>query len=262
MSVDSDGRLSNATVKAAITAAWDRGASGYDSNWGHGLKTEVEREAWLRLLARLLPPTSPTRILDVGCGTGFLTLLLSELGHDVIGLDLSEGMLDQARSAARDRGLTLAFRAGDAESPPDDLGAFDVVVSRHVLWTLLHPEQAVTAWTALVPPGGRVLAIDGLWHPTRAADRALIAAGRVLERVQSGRSDHHGYPAETRDRLPLQHLGDLEPVRNVFRRAGLVEVMAEELGWIDDVERRVAPMAVRLKQRWRRYLIEGRRRAD
>jgi SAM-dependent methyltransferase len=261
VSTDSERRLSNASVKAAITAAWDRGASGYDSNWGHGLKTEAEREAWLRLLARLLPPTSPVRILDVGCGTGFLTLLLSELGHDVVGLDLSEGMLDQARSAARDRGLTPAFCAGDAESPPD-LEPFDVVISRHVLWTLLHPEQAVTAWAALVPPGGRVLAIDGLWHLTRPADRALNTAGRVMEWIQSGRSDHHGYPAETRDRLPLQRLRDLDPVRNVFRRAGLVEVMAEELAWIDDVERRVAPVAVRLKQRWRRYLIEGRRPAD
>lgn len=258
--VDND--PTRAPLKAAMTAAWDRGAADYDTLWGHGLKTAVERDAWLALLERLVPPTPSLRILDVGTGTGFLALLLSGMGHEVTGLDLSEGMLAVARAEAEKRKLTATFAVGDVESPPDGLGQFDVVVARHVFWTLLQPEAAVRAWVGVLRPHGRVIVIDGIWKPTAIVDRVLAGTGRVLGQLRPGH--HHGdhaYPAGTRGRLPLQHLSSPEPARNVFVRAGLTDVLTEALTWIDDVERHAMPLQERLQNRHRRYLLEGRRPA-
>lgn len=140
------------------------------------------------------------------------------------------------------------------------LGQFDVVVARHVFWTLLQPEVAVRAWSGLLRPQGQVIVIDGMWKPTAIVDRARAGAGRLLERFgPGGRHDDHAYPAAVRRRLPLQYLTSLEPARNVFVRAGLTDVLAEQLTQIDDIERSVMPLAQRLRHHHRRYLLEGRR---
>src|SRR5258707_13647115 len=92
------------TPKTDLVAIWGHAPEEYDQAWAHGLRTVEEREAWSGLLARLLPPDPPLRILDVGCGTGFLALLLAEAGHAGVGPDLSEAMLAGGpRGGARPR---------------------------------------------------------------------------------------------------------------------------------------------------------------
>jgi SAM-dependent methyltransferase len=51
----------------------------------------------------------------------------------------------------------------DAEAPPFPPGSFNLIVERHVLWTLPNPEQALRAWSALLRPGGRLVLIEGDW---------------------------------------------------------------------------------------------------
>src|SRR5262249_14381937 len=87
-------------TKAAIHALWGQAAPYYDETWGHGIRTSSERQAWSAFLAQHLPSARPANILDAGCGTGFLALLLAEAGHSVVGLDLSEQMLAVARKRA------------------------------------------------------------------------------------------------------------------------------------------------------------------
>jgi SAM-dependent methyltransferase len=246
-------------LKVAMTAAWDHAALEYDDQWSHGLKTSVERDAWLALLSRLLPESPRLRVLDVGTGTGFLALLISELGHDVTGIDLSEEMMSVGREHARARKLTTRFLVGDAEAPPP-LEELDVVISRHVFWTLQRPEQAVRAWSRMLGSGGRVVVIDGLWFHRSRLDRALGEVGRLMGQIRTGREkkrEHH-FPASADGQLPLKYLRSFEPARNVLVRAGLTDVLAEELAWIDNVERRVMPLDQRLRHRYTRYLLEGR----
>lgn len=231
-----DERPDRDTLKTAMTAAWDHGAHDYDSQWAHGLRTDVERTTWIALLERLVPPLPRARILDVGAGTGFLALLLAEIGHDVTCLDLSAQMLSVARDAAARRKLDMTFVLGDAEAPLAELVNFDVVITRHVLWTLQQPEVAVRAWAEALRPGGRVIVIDGIWQPRALSDRVLALAGRQLARLHPTRHRDHHYPAQTRGHLPLQHLTNLDPARNVLARAGLEDVRGEELTWIDDVD--------------------------
>lgn len=122
-----------AETKAAISSLWGRAAPEYDQSWGHGLRSHQEKQAWSAFLAELLPPERALRVLDVGCGTGFLALLLAEAGHSVVGLDLSDRMLSVAETEATRRQLKLQFVNGDAEKPMPTIGTFDAVVSRHLL---------------------------------------------------------------------------------------------------------------------------------
>jgi ubiquinone/menaquinone biosynthesis C-methylase UbiE len=274
--VESRGKDEAEHLKTVIEQVWSSAAGCYDQMWGHGLRTDVERKAWLALLEGLFPPEHLLHILDVGCGTGFLSLLLAELGHSMVGLDLTEQMLAEHQRRAKAHGLDISLVRGDAEDPPLGLGSFDAVVSRHLLWTLLRPQLAVRAWTALVVPGGRVVAIDIIGMLATTPGRRLRAAcGQAIQSlsesaepartsvwralrtlVQTG--DPH-YPAELAGRLPLQAASTPDPVKNIWQRAGLRDVMTEELSWLDHVERSQMPAAVRMQNYWRRYLIEGRR---
>ena len=106
----------------------------------------------------------------MGAGTGFLALLLAELGHRVTGVDLAPGMLALARAKAARLpagAVRPVFAPGDAVDPPLPAGSVDAVISRHLLWTLTEPQRAFANWRRLLRPGGRVVAIDGLWHGGR-----------------------------------------------------------------------------------------------
>lgn len=253
-------RHENATdiIRKHICESWDRGAWTYDTHYAHGLKSEAEREAWLRLLRELVPPQRPCKVLDVGTGTGFLAFLLSELGHEVIGMDLSEGMLRVARRRAAASDSRTAFMIGDAAALPCGDGEFDVVISRHLLWTLLEPKTALTEWRRVVRSGGSIVAIDVLARGGRLSVRLGTLIGRALKalRRETKRCDH-AYPEGIYSRLPLMDLTDPEPVRAVFREAGLEVTRLEELDWLDAVERRAMPLSERLSNPYRRYLIVG-----
>ena len=141
---------------------WDNEASTFDGEPDHGLLDPAVRRAWRVLLEDSLPKT-PARIADLGCGTGTLTVLLAEAGHDVHGIDLSDEMVAAARAKAARAGVDASFAQGDASDPDLDPGSFDVVLSRHVLWALPDPSAALKKWIALLKPDGRLLLIEGRW---------------------------------------------------------------------------------------------------
>lgn len=141
---------------------WDRHAAGFDDSPDHGLTTPEVRRAWLSLLLGVLPP-APATVLDLGCGTGSLSVLLAEAGHAVHGLDFSAQMVAAARAKAAAAGVDVEFRQGDAGLPPYPSGAYDVVLARHLLWVLPEPETAVAEWVRLLRPSGRLLLVEGRW---------------------------------------------------------------------------------------------------
>jgi SAM-dependent methyltransferase len=85
---------------------------------------DVHGEA--RFLARVLAglTAGPARVLDAGCGTGRVAVRLSGLGHEVVGVDVDDAMLDVARRDAPH----LTWRRVDLAAVPDDLAGFDLVV--------------------------------------------------------------------------------------------------------------------------------------
>ena len=74
---------------------WDGRAGTFDEEPDHGLRDPAVRQAWADLLLPLVPPSS--RVADLGCGTGTLSVLLAGAGHDVHGVDLAPRMVEAAR---------------------------------------------------------------------------------------------------------------------------------------------------------------------
>ena len=98
-------------------AFWDAQAATFDDEADHGLSDPVVRNAWGNLLLPLMPE-APASIADLGCGTGSLSVLLAEAGHDVCGVDISGEMIAAAVRKAEARGVSVRFERGDAQTPP------------------------------------------------------------------------------------------------------------------------------------------------
>jgi SAM-dependent methyltransferase len=141
---------------------WDEQAAAFDEEPDHGLRDPGVRAAWAALLRARLPP-APATVLDLGCGTGSLAVLLAEAGYAVQGLDFSERMVAAAEAKARAAGVAARFRQGDAAAPPYPAGSADVVLDRHVLWALPDPDEALRRWIELLAPGGRLVLVEGRW---------------------------------------------------------------------------------------------------
>ncbi|MEU4656583.1 class I SAM-dependent methyltransferase [Streptomyces sp. NPDC023723] len=168
MAYESDG-----TATARVD--WEAAAAGFDAEPDHGLRDPRVRQSWDRRLRSWLPQRA-SDVLDLGCGTGSLALLAAEQGHRVTGVDSSPAML--ARARAKPAGGDVVFLTGDAAAPPVGERCFDVVLVRHVLWTLPGPGQVLRHWRGLLRPGGRLVLVEGVWGSVTPVG---MSAGRLTD---------------------------------------------------------------------------------
>ncbi|MDW5563451.1 MAG: methyltransferase domain-containing protein [Methanomassiliicoccus sp.] len=244
-------------LKGAIRKKWDLSSSTYDSDFGHGIKDGEERDAWKRYLGTALP-TKGCRVLDVGCGTGEISLLLAEMGYGVKGVDLSEDMMNKARTKASQRGLNATFENGDAENLQFGAGSFDVVVNRHLLWTLPHPERALQEWMRVVTVGGSVIVIDGVWNDGTIGTKFRRAVRNIAIAVVDRKNPWGGYYGrDVNSRLP--HPGGVPPekTREYMEKAGLVNVTAVDLTEIRRIQSASMPRRYRVANKWNYFLVKG-----
>jgi SAM-dependent methyltransferase len=99
-----------------------------------------------------VPPGS--RLLDIGCGAGQLTLIASRSGADAMGVDIVENLVDRARERARVGGLGARFRLADAEALPFADASFDVVTSLNGAMFAPRPEIVTAEILRVCRPGG------------------------------------------------------------------------------------------------------------
>lgn len=142
---------------------WDNEAATFDNEPDHGLHPQAVCNAWTNLLAKSLPP-SPASVLDIGCGTGSLSIVLAGLHYDVTGIDLSAAMIARANAKIKAAQCNITFLVMDAFIPDFPLHKFDVIVCRHLLWALPDSALALRRWSNILTPGGRLVLIEGRWH--------------------------------------------------------------------------------------------------
>ena len=141
---------------------WDDLAPSFDDEPDHGLRDSLILETWTELLKTYLPNTNAT-VLDIGCGTGSLSVILAGLGHTVTGIDLSPSMISLAQTKAAAQGLQIELDVMDASHPQFPGQQFDVVICRHLLWALPEPKQVLQRWVEFLKPKGRLILIEGYW---------------------------------------------------------------------------------------------------
>ena len=142
---------------------WDEEAGTFDNEPDHGLADPIVLAAWTGLL-ETWQPVPPAKVLDIGCGTGSLSLVLARLGHQVTGIDLSPKMIAQARAKANKSGLLITFEVMAASKPKLPRQSFNAIVCRHVLWMLSDLPDVLQSWEDLLAPGAQVLLVEGFWH--------------------------------------------------------------------------------------------------
>src|SRR5690606_33419805 len=188
---------SQTNARETIRTFWARDGAAYDAADGHGIGSADEQARWRALLAEL---PEGARAADVGAGTGFVAMLLAELGHEVIALDQSGEMLAEARRKAAAADLEVRFEIADVEQLPLDDDSVDIVTARHVLWTLLDPERAF-----------------GEWH------RVLRPSGVAIADLSLGRRSAH-YDEDVEAALPLRGVEDAAVVTAMLEAAGFSQV--------------------------------------
>ena len=175
-------------VDQAMRAYYDARAREYDDWWlGTGLFTERERPGWhdeVAALLDLLGELPPCRVLDVACGTGFLT---RRLRGDVVALDQSAGMV----AVAGERLAHARVVQGEAVPLPFVDAEFDRVFTGHFYGHLLEDEREAFVAEARRVAGELVVADSALRpgvEPEEWQERTLDdgSAHRVFKRYFTG----------------------------------------------------------------------------
>ena len=135
--------------------------------WNRKLERLGFPDAYETLLRDVLPDDTAratgarARVLDCGVGTGALSCALARAMPgpiDLDAIDISPRMLNQASHNLRENNIAVSLRCGDVRALPYDDGAFDIVMTAHVLEHLTDPGDALHEMMRVLKPGGLLIA--------------------------------------------------------------------------------------------------------
>jgi SAM-dependent methyltransferase len=155
--------------------------------------------------------------LDVGCGSGRLTVMLACRGMAMTGIDTSRMRLADARDRSAAAGVAVRWLHADMEQPlPFTAGEFDALVSRLSLQIADDPPAVLRNGAAVIRPGGRIA--TAVWanverNPWFGEARAAVADALGADRAAFARA--------------FGRLGELAALREAHHLAGLEDVEAE-----------------------------------
>lgn len=192
-----------------------------------GLRRKAERSEFARLLDHAIP--GDASVLEVGCGTGQMSLFLAHADRFVVGADLTRASLELGRGAADRFGVDkVAFVETDLRSPGFREESFDVVYSSGVLHHTPDPAASFASIVKLAKRGGYV--VIGLYNAyARFPHRlrrgfARLTGWYVMDPVLEARAEEPArWEAWLRDQYehPLEHRHTIGDVQKWFRANGV-----------------------------------------
>lgn len=190
---------------------WDEAAPTYDASMAR-----LER-IWRGGGREWLADRVRGRVLEVAVGTGSNVLLFPP-DVTVTGIDVSPGMLAEARRRLADAGRTATLLEADAQRLPFDDASFDTVVCALALCSIPDPAAAIREMRRVLVPGGTLLLLDHVassWPPLRWAQRlvelgSVPFAGEHFTRRQRPLVEAAGFTIDEAERLKA---GTIERIR-------------------------------------------------
>lgn len=146
-----------------ISRFWTTRSDNYSNCVNEELSTG-RPDDWLACIESQTDCNQPLRVLDAGCGPGFFSIIMSKAGHEVIGIDGSDGMLNHARENAMRQGASPIFEKMDCCHTEFENDIFDLIISRNVTHTFQDHRSAYEEWRRILKPGGILLIFDANWH--------------------------------------------------------------------------------------------------
>ena len=189
-------------------------------------------ERWRRLVAAVCLENKPERVLDLGCGTGDLTINIARMAEEsvqITGLDYSLPMLERARKKAARAGVgeKVKFVHGDATKIPFPDGHFDCVGISFAFRNLTYKNPLCLPHLAevkrVLKPGGRYIIVESSQPENRVVKTLFHLYLRVLVGpvgiLLSGHKDAYRYLAES-----ISRYYSPEEVREMLLTAGFRSV--------------------------------------
>jgi SAM-dependent methyltransferase len=156
-------------LKTRLKATWEAG--------DYGVFAKYLEPGALEFFERLnIPPG--TKLLDIGCGAGQLTIPAARKGIDVTAIDLAQNLVDQANERANAEGLKARIEQGDAEALPYPDASFDMSLSLIGSMFAPRPELVASEMIRVTKPGGKI--IMGNWTPAGHVGQMFKVIGKHM----------------------------------------------------------------------------------
>lgn len=212
--------------KEHIGGLFDRIAGSYDA-LNHYLSLNIDKR-WRRQLARRMQTVE--QVLDVAIGTGDLAIEIMRQGRakQVLGIDLSEGMMNIGREKVKKTGYAIRFEQASALDMPMEDNTFDAVTCGFGTRNFSNLDRGLSEMHRVLRPGGEVLILE-FSYPKNTIIRAVynLYFAHILPTVGGWLS--HDKPAYRYLNKSVEHFVWGEQFCERMRGAGFVETSAKPL---------------------------------
>ncbi|RZJ69855.1 bifunctional demethylmenaquinone methyltransferase/2-methoxy-6-polyprenyl-1,4-benzoquinol methylase UbiE [Flavobacterium sp.] len=210
--------------KEQVTQMFDNISGNYDGlnrviSFGIDIK-------WRKKVLQLVSDTNPSKILDIATGTGDLAILMSQTNAtEIVGLDLSEGMLEVGRKKVSERKLDgkITLVQGDSENLPFEDNSFDAVTVGFGVRNFETLEKGLAEILRVLRPNGIFVILESS-NPTKFPFKQgytfynkyiLPTIGKLFSKDRSA----YGYLSESMSVFPFG-----EQLNNILRKIGFINV--------------------------------------